>query len=107
MVTCRTSHGPQESSRCTSWLHVEYAERRRKYGILFIFRPVYEYSNLEYEHVPVEYRLHQAENGIHIRVAASQVYVNTYSTRRECTVHQLSIVVCESFALQINLYLPG
>ena len=34
-------------------LHVEYAEQRIKYGILFIFRPFYEYSNHEYEHVPV------------------------------------------------------
>jgi len=34
-------------------LHVEYAERRRTYGILFIYRPFYEYSNLEYVHVPV------------------------------------------------------
>ena len=28
------------------------------------------------------YRVHQAEYGIHILVAASQEYVNTYSTRR-------------------------
>ena len=28
------------------------------------------------------YRVHQAEYVIHIRVAASQEYVNTYSTRR-------------------------
>jgi len=34
-------------------LHVEYAERRLKYGILFTFNPFYEYSNLEYEDVPV------------------------------------------------------
>jgi len=44
--------------------------------------PSYEYSNLEYVRVPVKYRVHQAEYGIHIRVAASQEYVNTYSTRR-------------------------
>jgi len=40
--------------------------------------PFDEYGNLEYEHGPVEYRVHQAEYGIHIRVAASQEYVNTY-----------------------------
>ena len=34
------------------------------------------------EHVPVECRVHQAEYVIHIRAAASQEYVNTYSTRR-------------------------
>jgi len=63
-------------------LHVEYAEQRLNYGVLFTFSPSYEYSHLEYEHVPVEYRVHQAEYGIHIRVAASHEYVNTYSTRR-------------------------
>jgi len=40
----------------TMGLHVEYAEQRIKYGILFIFSPLYEYSHLEYEHVPVIYR---------------------------------------------------
>ena len=34
-------------------LHVEYAERRMKCDILFIFRPFYDYSNFEHEHVPV------------------------------------------------------
>ena len=29
-------------------LHVEYAKQRIKYGILFIFSPLYEYSKLEY-----------------------------------------------------------
>jgi len=53
-----------------------------KYGILFIFSLFYEYSNLEYVHIHVIYRVHQAEYGIHILVAASQEYVNTYSTRR-------------------------
>jgi len=59
---------------------VEYAERRINYGILFLFRPFYECSIPEYEHVPVLNRVHQAEYIIHIRVAASQKYVNTYST---------------------------
>jgi len=34
-------------------LRVEHAERRIKYGILFICGPFCEYSNLEYEHAPV------------------------------------------------------
>jgi len=51
----------------------------KKHEILFILSPFYEYSNLRYIHV---HRVHQAEYGIHIRVAASQEYVNTYSTRR-------------------------
>jgi len=29
------------------FLNVEYAERRIKYGILFLFSPFYDYSNLE------------------------------------------------------------
>jgi len=63
-------------------LHVECAGGRTKYGILFIFSLFYEYSNLEYVHIHVIYRANQAEYGIRIRVAASQEYVNTYSTRR-------------------------
>jgi len=56
-----------------------------KYGILFIRSPFYDYSNLECVYVPVEYRVHQAEYVIHIRLAASQEYVNTHSTRRHPT----------------------
>ena len=63
-------------------LHVEYAERRRKYGILFIFSLFCEYIDLEYVRVPVIYRVNQAEYVIHIRVAASQEYLNRYSARR-------------------------
>jgi len=63
-------------------LHVEYAERRIKYGILFIFSPFCEYGVLEYVHVPVEYRGHHMEYVVRIRVAAPQEYVNTYSPRR-------------------------
>ena len=62
-------------------LHVEYAERIRRYGILFIFSLLCEYINLEYVWVPVIYRVDQAEY-VHNIVAASQEYVNTYSTRR-------------------------
>jgi len=70
-----------------TWLHrhVEYAERRINHGILFILSPFHEYSNLEYVRVHVLYRAHQSEYVIRILVAASQEYVNTYSTRRDCT----------------------
>jgi len=67
---------------CTSKLHVEYAGRRSKYGILFIFDLFCEYINLAYVRVPVIYRVNQAEYGIHVIVAASQEYVTTYSTCR-------------------------
>jgi len=58
-------------------LQVEYAEREKKYGILFIFTLIYEFSNLEYVRVPVEYRVNVAKNVIRIVMAASQEYVNT------------------------------
>ena len=48
----------------------------------FLFNLFYEYINLAYVRVPVIYRVHQAEYVIHILVAASQEYANTYSTRR-------------------------
>jgi len=63
-------------------LHVEYAGRSRKYGILCISDLLCEYINLEYVRVPVIYRVNQAECVIHSPVAALQEYVNTYSTRR-------------------------
>jgi len=34
-------------------LHVEYAEREKKHGILFIFSLLCEYTTLEYERVHV------------------------------------------------------
>ena len=46
------------------------------------FALFYEYSNLEHVHIRVVYRVNQAEYEIRILVAASQKYVNTYSTRR-------------------------
>jgi len=67
---------------CVCVLHLEYTERRRQNGILFIFSLCFESSNLEYVRAPVIYRGTQAEYGIHILLAASQEYVNTYSTRR-------------------------
>jgi len=66
-------------------LHVEYAEWRINYGSLFILGLLCEYINLGYVRVPVIYRVNQAEYVIHIRVAASQEYVNIYSTRRNHT----------------------
>jgi len=47
---------------------------------------LYEYSNLEYERIYVIYRVTQAEYDIRVFIAASQEYVNTYSTRR-ATAH--------------------
>jgi len=62
------------------FLYVEYAAQRRQYGILFIFSLFREYIHLEYVRLPVIYRVHQAEYGTHILVAASQEYVNTFPT---------------------------
>jgi len=69
-------------AECCAGLHVEYAYRGNKYGILFIFSLFCEYINLEYLRFPVIYKVNQAEYVIHIRVAASQEYVDTYSTCR-------------------------
>jgi len=77
----RRSHIPAPPQRAAH-LHVEYADRGTEYGILFIVSLLYEYSNLEYVDIYVIYRVNQAENGIHVLMAASQEYVNTYSTRR-------------------------
>jgi len=63
-------------------LHVEYAGGRIKCGILFIFSLFHEYRNFEYVPIHSIYGVNQAEYCIRILVAASQEYVNTYSTRR-------------------------
>ena len=63
-------------------LHVEYAARGKEYAILFTFSLFCEHIHLEYVRVHVIYRVTQAEYGIRIRMAASQEYVNIYSTRR-------------------------
>jgi len=47
-----------------------------------MFGLLYEYSHLECERIYAIYRVTQAEYDIRIRMAASQKYVNTYSTRR-------------------------
>ena len=74
-----------QRKRGVTTLYVEYAERRSEYGILFTFSLFCEYLNLEYVRVPVIYMNNKAEYQIHIIVAASQKYVNTYSTRRFTT----------------------
>jgi len=71
---------------CVTSLHVEYAERRIEYCILFIFSLLYEYFNLECVHIHLMYRVEQAEYVFHIRVVAPQEYVNIYSTRRVTSV---------------------
>jgi len=53
-----------------------------EYGILFIFSPFCEYSQLEKVRIYVIYRSNQAEYGINILVVAPQEYVKIYSTRK-------------------------
>ena len=75
--------GLTSGARTVTILQVEYGGGGRiQYSILFIFSLFYESSNLEYVHIHVIYRVNQAEYGIRILVAASQEYVNTYSTCR-------------------------
>jgi len=74
--------GPRRGSYDTIGLYVEYAERANEYGILFIVSMHCEYTRLAYVRIYAIYRVYQAEYVIHMRVAASQEYVNTYSTRR-------------------------
>jgi len=72
------------SEGCTERsLYVEYARGRLKYGFLFRFSLFYEYSNLEYVHIHVIYRVDWAEYFIRVLVAAPQEYENTYSTCRK------------------------
>jgi len=66
-------------------LHVEYAERIKVNGILFMFSPFCEYVHLEYVRIHVVYRVNQAEYVIHILMVAPQEYVNLYSTPRAPT----------------------
>jgi len=67
---------------CVVGLHVEYAERGKEYGILFIFSLLCKYIQFEYVRIHVLYRGNQAEHSIHVFVVAPQEYVNMYSTRR-------------------------
>jgi len=70
----------------TLTLDVEYAERGKEYGILFIFSLFCEYVHLEYVRIRVIYRVKQSEYGIPILVVATQEYVNIYSTCRTPTL---------------------
>jgi len=67
---------------CGSCLHVEYTERGKEYGIIFILSLFCENSHLEYIRIYVKYRVHQAEYVVHVVVVASQEYLNIYSTSR-------------------------
>ena len=68
-------------------LHVEYSGGRMEYGILFIVSLFHEYTNLEYVHILVIYRVKRAGYVIRFLVAASQENVNTYSTCRANRQH--------------------
>jgi len=57
-------------------LHVEYAERGTRYGILFMFSLFCEYIDLECVRIHVIYRVTQAEYVINILVVAPQEHVN-------------------------------
>jgi len=54
-----------------------------KYGVRFIFGLFCEFSNLEPVWLPVMVRVHQAEYGIHILVAASQEYLKCIISRKQ------------------------
>jgi len=68
-------------------LHLEYAERGKEYGILFIFSLFCEYIHLEYVRIHGIYRGNQAGYVTHIRVVAPQEYVHTYSTHRSAAAY--------------------
>jgi len=61
---------------------LKYEGWRIASGLLFIFSLLYEYRHLEYVHLHGIYRVGQAEYITRIRAAASQEYVNAYTTRR-------------------------
>jgi len=53
-------------------------------------------------YIHVIYRINQAKHVIHILVAASQEYVNTYSTRKvDC---RASVTTDEAVSLQMRIY---
>ena len=58
-------------------LRVEFAGRRKEYGILFTFRRLCDYTNLENVRIHVIYRAVRAEYIVHGTVAAPPGYVNT------------------------------
>jgi len=59
-------------------LHVENAELRYKYGIIFIVSLFCEYTILEDVRVPVRYRVNQAEYVLRIIAAVSHAYVRIH-----------------------------
>jgi len=68
--------------RVRSPYHVEYTERGKDYGVLFIFSLFCECIHVEYVRIHLMYRVNQAEYVTHILVVAPQECVNIYSTRR-------------------------
>jgi len=62
---------------------VRLPENKIRYSVHI--EPAYEYRNLEYVQICVIYTVKLVEFGIRILVAASQKYVNSYSTRRLVT----------------------
>jgi len=80
-------------------LPVEYAERGKAYGILFIFSLSCEYIHLEYIRIHVIYRANQAEYAMHILVVAPQECLNIYSTRRALTSSRSSTPTAASGGL--------
>ena len=76
------------STRRPVTVHVEYAERGKEYGILFIVRLFCEYTRLEYKYIPGIYRVNQAEHGIHIPVVAPQVYVKISTGHTHTHTHR-------------------
>ena len=89
-------------------LPVEYAGRRIEYGILFILSLCYTCSNVEYVHIHVIYRVHQAEYGIPVFVVAPQEYVNrttghTHTTAEHTTVEETTHTDTERATTQRRL----
>jgi len=61
------------------YLHVEYAERGKEYGILFIFSLFCEYIYLEYTRNHVIHRVNQAEYATPIQHVGWVVYLSILS----------------------------
>jgi len=87
--------------RLTS-LHVEYAEREKEAGILFMLSLFFECIHLEYVRVRVISRVNHPEFVIHILVVASQECVNIYSPRRLTSLRMLKCASCVASASMIR-----
>jgi len=81
LVATSHEHVNAYSTRRFVTLHVEYAERGKEYGILFIFRLFCEYIQPESVRMHVIYRINQVEYVIPFLVATSHEHANAYSTR--------------------------